>query len=160
MGIFDRFLKKKQPEKKEVKEKKLKAKKEAAPVEKQGEKYSTLKMKAEPQPEAPKAVKGKKVKKAGSEKSFQILIKPLITEKATNLVALNKYAFKVKKTANRIEVKKAIRDLYGVEPIKVNIINERGKRIIYGRVKGKKSNWKKAIITLNPKDKLEIYEGV
>jgi len=100
------------------------------------------------------------VKKAGSEKSFQILIKPLITEKATNLVALNKYAFKVKKTANRIEVKKAIRDLYGVEPIKVNIINERGKRIIYGRVKGKKSNWKKAIITLNPKDKLEIYEGV
>jgi len=60
MGIFDRFLKKKQPEKKEVKEKKLKAKKEVVPVEKQGEKYSTLKMKQNRSQKHPRQLKVKK----------------------------------------------------------------------------------------------------
>ncbi|MCX6745019.1 MAG: 50S ribosomal protein L23 [Candidatus Parcubacteria bacterium] len=92
--------------------------------------------------------------------AFKILIKPLITEKATALVSQNKYAFKVAPRANKVNIKKAISNLYGVEPLAVNIINERGKRVTYGRIRGKKSNWKKAIVTLKPGDKIEIYEGV
>ncbi|OGY41400.1 MAG: 50S ribosomal protein L23 [Candidatus Buchananbacteria bacterium RBG_13_36_9] len=89
-----------------------------------------------------------------------MLIKPLITEKATHLVTQNKYSFAVAKSVNKNEVKKAIEGLYGVEPIDINIINVRGKFVRYGRTFGKKKNWKKAIITLKPGDKIDIYEGV
>ncbi len=165
MGFFDRFKKAnkgqdKQEERKESPKLKV-AKDKKEPV---AEKVSTLKPKAEMKaPEAPPQegeVKAKKAKKENSDLAFKILIKPLITEKATTLVSLNKYAFKVVKNANKIEIKKAIKALYGVDPIAVNIINERGKRVTSGRIRGKKSNWKKAVITLKKGDKIEVYEGV
>ena len=61
---------------------------------------------------------------------------------------------------NKVEVKKAIRTIYNVEPIKVNIANFSGKSVRYGRIKGKTKNWKKAIVTLKQGDKIEVYEGV
>lgn len=157
MGIFDRFKSKKKKDDKpkaEVKQavsKPVKAK-ESAPA---------LKLKTEETaPEASKEAKSKKVKKDETGLAFKILLKPLITEKATALVSQNKYAFKVADNSNKVIIAKAIKGLYGVEPIAVNIINERGKRLTYGRTRGKKSNWKKAIVTLKPGDKIEIYEGV
>jgi large subunit ribosomal protein L23 len=164
MGIFDKIIGNK---KTEDKDKKVKpAKKDAvvapAPVLKpKTEKTSTLKAKSEvAAPEAGKEVKSKKAKNDDTGLAYKILVKPLITEKATNLVSLNKYAFRVASKANKIEIKKAIKSLYGLEPLSVNIINERGKRVTSGRISGKKSNWKKAIITLKKGDKLDIYEGV
>lgn len=165
MGILDKFLKNKKTEDKgkkvrleakdAVKEPALKAKTEKT------EKASTLKAKAEiVSPETGKEVKAKKAKKDDTGLAYKILVKPLITEKATNLVSLNKYAFKVATKANKIEIKKAIKSLYGFEPISINIINERGKRLTSGRIAGKKSNWKKAIVTLKQGDKLDLYEGV
>jgi large subunit ribosomal protein L23 len=164
MGIFDKFIgnKKTDDKGKKVKPVKKDAVVTPAPVLKpKTEKTSNLKAKTETgTPEADKEVKAKKVKKDDTGLAYKILVKPLITEKATNLVSLNKYAFKVASKANKIEIKKAIKSLYGFEPISVNIINERGKRVTSGRISGKKSNWKKAIITLKKGDKLDIYEGV
>jgi large subunit ribosomal protein L23 len=88
------------------------------------------------------------------------LIKPLITEKAANVGSLNKYMFAVKKTANKIEVAKAINEVYGIMPDDVNIINVRGKKVRYGRIAGVRSDWKKAIITLPKGKTINIYEGV
>jgi len=95
-----------------------------------------------------------------TNQSYQVLIKPLVTEKAADLGAFNQYVFAVDSKINKIEVKKAIRSIYGVNPIKVNMINVLGRRVRYGKVSGRTKNWRKAIITLKAGDKIEIYEGV
>jgi large subunit ribosomal protein L23 len=159
MGIFDKFKKKLSLKPKAIKKQ---AKVEIKKVEKKEvkPKYSTLKPKTEDLATAPKEIKGKPGKKTETKEAYRILIKPLVTEKATNLVASNQYSFMVAKSANKIEIQKAIKGLYGFEPLAVNIINMRGKRVRTGRVSGKKKNWKKAIVTLKPGEKIEIYEGV
>ena len=160
MGFFDRFSKKKTEDKKgkEGVKKTVVVEKPVSALK--AKETTTLKPRAETAAQEAKDLKSKRVKKEDTGFAYKILLKPLITEKATNLVSLNKYAFKVANNANKIEVKKAIKALYGFEPVGVNIITERGKRITYGRIRGKKSNWKKAVITLKAGDKLEIYEGV
>lgn len=177
MGLLDRFSaiggsafgRKKKPSakssadkketKKELKLKKVKEEKKAKPE------YSSLKPKDEAIAKVTPGIKEKAVKttrksKADTKNAYKVLIKPLITEKASALAILNKYCFEVAKDTNKIEVKKAIKSLYGMEPIDVNIINMRGKRVRYGRVTGKKKNWKKAIVSLKQGDKIELYEGV
>jgi large subunit ribosomal protein L23 len=91
---------------------------------------------------------------------YKILIKPLITEKVSTLGVLNKYVFAVARGANKIEVAKAVKEIYGIKPVGVNIINELGKKARYGRVSGKRKNWKKAIVTLPAGQTIKIYEGV
>lgn len=92
--------------------------------------------------------------------SNRLLIKPLVTEKATNLAAENKYLFVVEKSSNKIEVAKAVKAIYGVEPLCVNIINMKGKRVARGRIRGQRKDWKKAIVTLAKGASISIYEGV
>jgi large subunit ribosomal protein L23 len=92
--------------------------------------------------------------------AFRILVKPLVTEKATELVSQNKYSFVVKREANKIEVAKAIYAVYGVKPVNVNIVSMKGKAVIRGRVKGKRKDWKRAIATLKKGESIKIYEGV
>jgi large subunit ribosomal protein L23 len=88
-----------------------------------------------------------------------IIIKPIITEKSTDLSEQNKYVFKVAKDANKLIIMQALKELFGVTPEKVNIINVRGKnRRLRYRV-GKRSAWKKAIVKLRAGDKIEIFEG-
>ncbi|MFA5133439.1 MAG: 50S ribosomal protein L23 [Patescibacteria group bacterium] len=89
-----------------------------------------------------------------------MLIKPLITEKISDGAALGKYAFMVSREANKISIKKAVNNLYGVKVESVKIINAIGKSVRYGRFQGKRKDWKKAIVTLAPGEKIEIYEGV
>ena len=88
------------------------------------------------------------------------MLKPLITEKASELGALNKYVFAINPKMNKIEVKKAIRKIYQVDPLKVNILNFSGKKVRAGRIQGSTKNWKKAVVTLRSGDKIEVYEGV
>jgi large subunit ribosomal protein L23 len=122
--------------------------------------------KAEPQKAAKIVKDGKGVKVGKEEKastktdSFKILVKPLVTEKATNLVAENKYAFIVAKKANKIEIAKAVKAVYGVTPIKVNVINMQGKRVTRGRIKGQRSDFRKAFVTLKKGEHIKLYEGV
>lgn len=92
--------------------------------------------------------------------AYRVLVKPLVTEKVSNLGALNKYVFAVACEANKIEVAKAIKEVYGVKPVSVNIINRLGKKARYGRISGRRKDWKKAIVTLPKGETIKIYEGV
>lgn len=100
----------------------------------------------------------KSVKKAG--RSYRVLIKPLVTEKASVLGSLNKYVFNVAASANKIEVSKAIYEVYGVKPVSVNMVKVLGKHTRFGRTSGKRKDWKKAIITLPEGKTIKVYEGV
>jgi len=88
----------------------------------------------------------------------KILIKPIITEKTTFLEKEGKYVFEVSPKANKTEIKKAIKEIYKVEPTKINIIKSKGKRIRYGRTTGRTKNWKKAIVTLKKGQKIELTQ--
>jgi len=91
---------------------------------------------------------------------YDVLRKPMVTEKAEALRAQNVYAFEIDLRANKTLVSQAIRKIYGVTPQKVNItyIKQKGKRNKYGT--GYKSNRKKAYVFLDKKDKIEIFEAV
>jgi large subunit ribosomal protein L23 len=112
---------------------------------------------------APKTVKtagGKIKKEAKANQAYRILVKPLITEKATNLGIHNKYVFVVSLKANKIEVAKAVEAIYGVKPVKVNISNVSGKKVTRGKIRGQRKDWRKAIVTLPEGQTIKIYEGV
>ncbi len=88
-----------------------------------------------------------------------IIIKPLVTEKSTNLMEENKYCFKVDKRANKIEIKKAVENIFGVEVKAVNTMNMKGKPKRFGIYRGYTPSWKKAIVTLEEGSKtIEIFE--
>jgi len=76
------------------------------------------------------------------------------------LGALNKYVFAVAKNTNKIEVAKAIKEIYGIKPVGVNVIRMSGKKARYGRISGRRKDWKKAIITLPKGETIKVYEGV
>ncbi|MCU0679217.1 MAG: 50S ribosomal protein L23 [Planctomycetes bacterium] len=95
-----------------------------------------------------------------TSQAYRILIKPLVTEKAANLGAENKYVFAVAPSANKIEITKAVTQVYGIKPISVNIVRVKGKKVRYGRIRGERKDWKKAIIMLPAGKSINIYEGV
>ena len=103
---------------------------------------------------------GVKIKLKPGSQSDRILVKPLITEKVTILNGLSKYVFAVGMKANKISVAKAIAELYGVKPLKVNMIKLEGKFKSRGRISGRRKDWKKAIVTLPKGATLDVYEGV
>jgi large subunit ribosomal protein L23 len=92
--------------------------------------------------------------------AYRILEQPVITEKSTDLAAMNKYVFMVPVSATKSEVLKKVHNVFGVKPIKINIMMKAGSKVRYGRKFGRQKNWKKAIVTLAAKDKIEIFEGV
>ena len=90
-----------------------------------------------------------------------IIIKPIITEESMKGAADRKYTFQVAKDANKIEIAKAVEELFGVEVEKVNTISVRGKFRRQGRVGGFTASSKKAVITLTEKSKgIEFFEGM
>ena len=133
------------------------------PAKKADEKAEAVSMKdlySAPEVKSPKLATSKVSKKTVSSDAYRVLVKPLVTEKATNLAASNKYVFVVSEGANKISVAKAVESLYGVKPIKVNISNVSGKRVARGRIRGQRNDWRKAIVTLAAGQSIEIYEGV
>ena len=85
-----------------------------------------------------------------------IIIAPVITEKAAIQAEANIYTFKVSKSANKIEIKKAIEEAFGVKVVKVNTANTKAKDKRVGRYTGKTQTYKKAFITLADGEKIEI----
>lgn len=79
-----------------------------------------------------------------------------ITEKAGDMSHLRKYNFIVGKKANKLEIKKAIESIYGVNAVSVNIVNIKGKSRRMGRTLGRTSSYKKAIITLKEGQKIDV----
>jgi large subunit ribosomal protein L23 len=102
----------------------------------------------------------KKAARRDDEKAYKVISHPLITEKATDLAQINKYVFAVPINVNKNEISKTIANIYGVKPLRVNVILKRGKKVRYGRRFGKTKDFKKAIVTLSPEDRIEVYEGV
>lgn len=90
----------------------------------------------------------------------EVLIRPLNTEKSAYLMEKNQYVFEVSANASKVAIKHAIRHLYGVVPEKVRIINVKGKQVTFRRSRGKRKDWKKAIVILKKGDKIEVFEGV
>jgi len=88
-----------------------------------------------------------------------IVLKPVISEKAYNLSGQNKYTFKVDKRANKVQIKKAIEEIFNVSVIGVNTSMVRGKLRRRGLTRGYTPDWKKAVVTLKPGQKIEIFEG-
>ena len=97
-------------------------------------------------------------------KEQTILLRPILTEKMLKLQEnIGKYAFKVHKDANKIEVKQAIQDRFDVTVKDVHILNVKGKskqrNTRRGITKGKRPDWKKAIVTLREGDTINFFEG-
>jgi large subunit ribosomal protein L23 len=78
------------------------------------------------------------------------------TEKGSGLLVQNKYFFKVDKRSNKVEVKKAIEDIYKVKVDNVHTMNVRGKKKRVRFREGMTSSWKKAIVTLKPDNRIEV----
>jgi large subunit ribosomal protein L23 len=90
----------------------------------------------------------------------EVLIQPLLTEKITGLrESANKVGFIVRSDANRIEIKRAVESTLKVRVERVNVMNVPGKIKRLGRFAGRRPDWKKAIVTLKPGEKLEMYES-
>lgn len=90
-----------------------------------------------------------------------IIIRPIITERSMSGMQMRKYTFKVNKDANKIEIAKAVEELFGVNVSKVNTMNVRGRLRRQGRHEGYTPAWKKAIVTLTENSKpIEFFEGM
>jgi large subunit ribosomal protein L23 len=89
-----------------------------------------------------------------------ILVRPIVTEKSTTYLGNDQtYAFEVGLAANKVQVKRAIEQFYDVSVTDVRTIVVRGKMKRFGRHHAKRSNWKKAYVTLADGDSINLYEG-
>jgi large subunit ribosomal protein L23 len=90
-----------------------------------------------------------------------IVIRPLITEKTSIQKEVNnQITFEVDRRANRVEIKKAIENIFNVNVVGVRTMQVKGKTKQRGRIVGKRRNWKKAIVTLMPGERIDFFEGV
>ena len=92
---------------------------------------------------------------------FDIIKRPLITEK-TNIQkeVSNQHSFEVHRGANRIEIKRAVEKIFKVKVAAVRTMQVKGKKKQRGRIIGRRRNWKKAIVTLMPGERIDFFEGV
>jgi len=91
---------------------------------------------------------------------YEVVRRPLITEKATLLKEQNRYAFEVAKEANKRQIKEAVQAAFKVNVVKVNVMSVPGKMRRIGRRQVLTPSWKKAVVTLGPGQKIEFFEGV
>lgn len=91
---------------------------------------------------------------------YEVLRRPLITEKATSLKEKDKYAFEVAGKATEAQIKEAVEKAFKVKVRKVNVMKVPGKTRRFGRREITGSPWKKAVVTLEPGHKITFFEGV
>ena len=93
--------------------------------------------------------------------AYDIIIKPVITEQSMEATEEKKYVFQVANDANKIEIKKAVEEIFGVKVEKVNTIRMEGKMKRQGMTMGRRANWKKAMVKLTADSKtIEFFEGM
>ncbi len=90
---------------------------------------------------------------------WDVIVRPRITEKGTVLGERNKYVFQVRPDANKLEIKAAVEQAFSVDVLAVNTMNVRGKPRRWGRSLGHTSPWKKAVVTLQEGQTIDIFEG-
>lgn len=91
---------------------------------------------------------------------YQVLRRPLVTEKGSLLQEKGKYAFEVSSKANKVQIKEAVEKAFKVKVTAVNVLTVAGKMHRFGKGQGMTSEWKKAIVTLKEGDTIQIFEGV
>lgn len=92
---------------------------------------------------------------------YDIIKRPIITEQSMENVSNKVYVFEVDKTASKIDIRRAVEEIFGVSVLKVNTMNMPGKKKRMGVHVGRRPNWKKAIIRLTPDSKtIEFFEGM
>jgi len=91
---------------------------------------------------------------------YEVLRRPLITEKATSLKEKDKYVFEVASKATEAQIKEAVEKAFKVKVSKVNVMTVPGKTRKFGRRQVTGSPWKKAVVTLEPGHKITLFEGV
>lgn len=91
---------------------------------------------------------------------YEVIVNPLLTERGTLLKEkYNKVMFKVARSANKIEIKKAVEEIFKVKVDCVTTANYKGKKKRLGKFEGKRPGWKKAFVTLKKGEKLDFIEG-
>ena len=88
-----------------------------------------------------------------------ILIRPIVTEKSTALMEQGKYTFRVPLAATKIRIRQAVEQIFKVKVQAVNTMRYEGKLKRMGRTQGRRSDWKKAVVTLKPGEAIELFEG-
>ena len=101
-----------------------------------------------------------KIKEVDLNKSYQIILKPIVTEKATKLSEFNKVVFEVAIKSNKNEIKGAVEKLFSVKVKAVNIVNIKGKLKRFKGILGRRNSIKKAIVTLEEGNTIDISAGV
>ncbi|MDP2631934.1 MAG: 50S ribosomal protein L23 [Candidatus Uhrbacteria bacterium] len=104
--------------------------------------------------------KEKKMVISASARSLNTILEPIVSEKTAQLSDKGVMVFRVHPNTNRVAVKQAFKEMYHVIPESVNIINVRGKRLNFGRVSGKRSDVKKALIKLPNGTTIDVFDGV
>ncbi len=89
-----------------------------------------------------------------------IIIRPVLSEKSYRALEDGKYTFEVNPKANKVEIARAVEQIFNVKVKKVNTINVKGKPRRLGVHQGKTRSWKKAVVTLEPGQKIEFFEGM
>ena len=102
----------------------------------------------------------KKASQIDLNKSYKTIMKPVITEKATRLSEFNKVVFLVSESSNKLEVKYSIEKIFSVKVRSVNIINIKGKSKRFKGIMGKRNDIKKAIVTLETGNTIDLSAGV
>ena len=93
-------------------------------------------------------------------KAYQVILNPLVTEKSTQLSEFNKVVFSVPVNATKLEIKTSVEKIFSVKVKAVNTILLKGKVKRFKGVLGRRSNTKKAIVTLSPGDTIDLSAGV
>lgn len=145
-----KFLKRKK-----TKEEKVKLEEKRAEIEKPTE-VKAPEIKKDYYPPSALQPKPTRPKREEVGEAYRVLETPHITEKATDLIKQNQYVFKVFPEANKIEIKKAIEDIYGVDVISVKIIKVPARRRRLGRISGWRKGYKKAIVKIKEGQKIEV----
>ena len=91
---------------------------------------------------------------------YAVLLRPIITEKTTVLTGADKYVFEVDLRANKNQIREAVQVAFNVRVFEVNTMVMKGKPKRFGRKVTNRPDWKKAIVTLAPGDKIELFEGI
>lgn len=90
-----------------------------------------------------------------------VILAPVITEKSVSVLPEKKYTFRVAQNTNKIEIAKAVEEIFGVKVAKVNTISMKGQKRRMGRFEGYTSDWKKAVVTLTADSKtIEFFDGM
>ncbi len=137
-----------------------KPKTEGKAENKQADKHAMSQSGEKAKKQEDKIVSKKKPAARDTKDAYKILMRPHVTEKTTIAASNGKYVFVVAPFANKIEVKKAVYNAYGIMPQKVAIINHSGKQVGRGKNQGWTKKMKKAIVVLPKGERIDVYSGV